>query len=220
MIKIKNHRVIHTLIPNIIILRANTGGLRGIAQMRDDRERQHRHFIRLQNVDYTTNRAYFITICVQHGFDLFGRIIDGRMQLNAAGKMIKGSWLLIESIYKYARAKIHMVMPNHLHGILWLENKRHEEHDGKNDMEILGDIIGRVTSFPTKKYTGRVTKPGWPPFEGRLWQRNFYERIIRDEKELDNVRQYNLDNPAKWETDEYNTKNENIIYCERKRIKE
>ena len=68
----------------------------------------------------------------------------------------------------------------------------------------MGDVVGAFKSITTVLYTRGVKQSGWPPFVGRLWQRNYYEHIIRDERELERIREYILNNPANWATDEDN----------------
>jgi REP element-mobilizing transposase RayT len=125
----------------------------------------------------------------------FGEISNGEMNLNEAGTLINENWIKLENTYDNIIIDYHVVMPNHFHGIIWLE---------ESNNIILGQIIGAFKCFTTTAYIKGVRDLNWPPFQRRLWQRNFYERIIRDDKELEDSRRYILDNPAKWKNDEYN----------------
>ena len=83
-------------------------------------------------------------------------------------------------------------MPNHLHGVLFLPPAL---------TAALGRIIGSFKSLSTRGYTRGVHGSGWPRFPGKLWQRNYYERVIRNEKELAGIREYIANNPLSWELD-------------------
>jgi REP element-mobilizing transposase RayT len=71
----------------------------------------------------------------------------------------------------------------------------------------LGDIVDWFKTMTTNEYIRAVKDLGWPPFPGKLWQRGYYEHIVRDGNDMDRIRQYILDNPANWETDEYHPSN-------------
>ncbi len=67
----------------------------------------------------------------------------------------------------------------------------------------LGDVVQRFKSLTTKRYIDGVKQHDWPPFNGKLWQRNYYEHIIRDEPDLNRIRQYIIQNPLNWQNDKY-----------------
>jgi putative transposase len=167
----------------------------------------HRRSIRLPGYDYAQAGWYFITICTQHRKCLFGDIVDGQVWLNASGKMVQAVWCAIPLHYEGINIDTFVIMPNHLHGIMIIENN---EKDGTAPVVDIGlarglslpDVVQRFKTLTTKKYTDGVKRSGWSPFPGRLWQRNYWERIIRNEPELDRIREYIQTNPACWDEDQ------------------
>jgi hypothetical protein len=119
-------------------------------------------------------------------------------------------------------------MPNHVHGILFIVGaplvgalSLKSRIDGKDRGQpgkdragtrpaptaSLGDVVGIFKSISTHEYAMNVQANNWPPFPGRLWQRNYYERIIRNEKEMNRIRQYIINNPSQWDNDKNNPNN-------------
>jgi len=179
--------------------------------MRYDSAIHHRHSIRLRDYDYSQAGAYFITICTQNREYLFGDIVDGAMQMNAAGIMVLQTWNQLPQRFSNAALDIVAVMPNHLHGIIFL-HRRGDPCDrplpsatkGGTLPDSIGRLVQAFKSITTNQYIHGVKEQKWRPFSGRLWQRNYWERIIRDETELENTRAYIQNNPAQWELDELN----------------
>jgi putative transposase len=89
-------------------------------------------------------------------------------------------------------------------------NSDAENRAGTRPAPTVGDVVGTFKSITTHQYTNGVRQHNWPPFNGKLWQRNYYEHIIRSEKEMDRIRKYIVGNPTKWIEDEDNPSN--IIY--------
>ena len=164
----------------------------------DTIDHRHRRSIRLHGYDYRLAGAYFVTICVQERICLFGDIQDGEMILSGAGNMILNTWNGLPQHYKGVDIDAFVVMPNHIHGIIILETS--EEFAGLS----LPDVVHRFKSFTTALYRKGVVANKWQPFLGRLWQRNYYEHIIRNEEEMNSIREYVYYNPAQWEKDENN----------------
>jgi putative transposase len=174
----------------------------------------HRHSIRLREYYYSATGAYFVTICVQGRECLFGSVADGEMRMNDSGRMVE-SWLC-ESTNKFPSVEIDtfVVMPNHFHGIICIvgatlrgrPDSDYDEQEGRphRAAPTLWDIIDWFKTMTTNAYIRGVKQSNWPPFHGRLWQRNYYERIIRNEAELDAARQYIAENPMKWAEDKEN----------------
>jgi REP element-mobilizing transposase RayT len=171
-----------------------------------------RRSIRLKGYDYSRSGAYFVTICTKEKECLLGNIEDGRVELNDAGAMIKYWW--IELQHKFGNIKLDefIIMPNHIHGIIiitvgadrcvcphieLISNDRKGEHAGSP----LHRIIQWFKTMATNKYIIGVKKYGWQPFNGKLWQRNYYEHIIRNENSLNRIREYIINNPIKWGMD-------------------
>ncbi|HXH08955.1 MAG TPA: transposase [Alphaproteobacteria bacterium] len=185
--------------------------------MRLDPEHHHRRSIRLKGYDYTQPGAYFVTICTQNRACLFGEVVDGKMLLNDAGRMVQTAWDEIPVHYAGVAIDAFVVMPNHMHGIVVLVGAA---PCGRPRLEAptlgqaqgpaptiamsLPDVVHRFKTMTTKRYADGVKQRGWSPFPGRLWQRNYYEHVIRDTKCLNSIRQYIADNPAHWALDREN----------------
>ena len=166
-----------------------------------DPERHHRRSIRLKGYDYTLAGAYFVTFCVQNRESLFGEIIDGQMMLNEAGRMVEAVWQELSVFYPGVDTDAFVVMPNHFHGIIVLTSGQAR---GPSPTISLPDVVHRFKTMTTKRYTDGVKNQGWTSFPGRLWQRNYYEHIIRDENALHSIRTYIENNPAQWNEDTEN----------------
>jgi len=178
----------------------------------------HRYSIRLKNYDYTQTGGYFITICTQYRECLFGDITNGKMILNECGKIVRNEWLKTAKIRREIKLDAYVVMPDHFHGILIINNcctgtaRRIHNGDGSTrgtarrapTMEqfgrpVPGSIPTMVRSFKsavTKRINELRNTPG-----AKCWQRNYYEHIIRNENELNRIRQYIIHNPANWYND-------------------
>ena len=161
--------------------------------MRYDPAIHHRRSIRLQGYDYTQAGAYFVTICTQGREYLFGEIADGQMRLNAAGEIAAATWEWLAAQHSYVELDAWTVMPNHLHGILVLLDVSSEKK------KPLGRLIGAFKTVSTKRVNALRGAESVP-----LWQRNYWERVIRNEQELQAVREYIQNNPARWAEDQLN----------------
>lgn len=139
----------------------------------------NRHSIRLKDYDYTQSGYYFITICTQGRVQRFGEIINGHVQLNAAGKMLQSVWNSLPCHYPVGIDEF-VIMPNHIHGIIVLKSSINFS---------ISDAVHRLKTMTTKLYTDGVKQSNWLPYEKTLWQRNYWERIVRNEEELNRVRQ-------------------------------
>ncbi|MFA6104852.1 MAG: transposase [Victivallaceae bacterium] len=191
--------------------------------MKYNPDNHHRHSIRLKGYDYAQPGAYFITICTQNRACLFGEIVDGEMVLNDAGKMVDNEWLILPGRFANIRLRGHVVMPNHFHAILEIvdggdvpvdvvfnENQMGQpqgiaptaiEPMATIEPATVGDIIGAFQSIVTVKYIRGVKTEKWQSFNKKLWQRNYWEHIVRDESELDRICRYIKNNPRNWRND-------------------
>ena len=170
-----------------------------------------RHTIRLKGYDYAQEGAYFITIVTQNRACLFGDINGSVPQLNNAGSTIQSVWVDMAAHYPGVETDTFVVMPNHIHGIIFLvgAGPRACPNDAGQPQGVaptmpVPDIIHRFKTLTTKRYTDGVKQDGWTPFTGRLWQRNYYEHIIRNEESLIRIRDYIATNPARWSIDPEN----------------
>lgn len=161
-----------------------------------DSQKYHRRSLRLTGYDYSQAGAYFITACAQDRVCLFGEVVGGEMHLNDAGRMVLAEWNSLPVRFPGLELDEFGVMPNHIHGIITIAHPVPGPPPPR-----LGDIVGAFKSLTTDLYIQAVKHSGWPPFPGRLWQRNYHEHVIRSETSLNRIRQYILDNPASWTSD-------------------
>jgi REP element-mobilizing transposase RayT len=183
---------------------------------RDDPDIHHRRSLRLKGYDYSQAGAYFVTICSRSRECILGCVDDGEMRLNNAGCMVQVVWDDIPSHYAGIDTDAFIIMPNHIHAIIVIVGAapcgRPDSDDGQargpaptgNTTLSLADVVHRFKTMTTKRYADGVKQIGWPAFSGHLWQRNYYEHVIRDEDDLNRIRQYVMDNPARWAEDENN----------------
>jgi len=151
----------------------------------------NRKSIRLKNYNYQQNGFYFITLCIQNREHLLGEISDDKYIVYDAGEMITDVWNSLSKYYKGIKTHQFVVMPNHIHGIIELENSELD----------LSEIIRRYKTFTTRQYIIEIENNSWQPFSKKLWQRNYYEHIIRDEKSWIKIQEYIQNNPKQWEED-------------------
>jgi len=172
-----------------------------------ERTVHHRRSIRLKGYDYSQAGAYFVTICTQDRICLFGEVADDRMRLNGAGEMAVSLWQQLPTRFPDIEIDAFIVMPNHLHGIIVLPDGGAAVGAplvGARNVPTLGHIIGAFKSAATVAYVRGVKSNGWPEFRQRLWLRNYYEHVVRDETALNRIRQYIDENPARWAFDDEN----------------
>ena len=162
----------------------------------------HRRSIRMKGFDYSEAGAYFVTICTQNRECLFGDVVDGKMQLNDAGHMVKRWWNELDQKFPNVVMDEFIVMPNHVHGIIVITDNKatvpvgaiHElplQNNWKQRRIItLPKIIGYFKMNTAKRINQLNQRSGQP-----VWQRNYYERVIRSEDKLNRIRQYISDNP-------------------------
>ena len=246
---------------------------------------QLRQPLRLKDYDYSQAGVYFITICTQNHEHLFGEIVEEKMHLNEAGKMIEKWYVELTNKFPDIEDEEYIIMPNHVHFIIHKidqnkpdqqkmnnprrggpmcppnicsridilpitnradtqvcpyndENEKLNDEKKSMDLNCMGVDMGEHTGSPLRKikkndeqimeiekidestmrssipkivqwfktmttneYIRRIKKDGWKPFHGKLWQRNYYEHIIRNEIELKQIREYIMNNPLKWKFD-------------------
>ena len=158
--------------------------------MKYDPNIHHRRSIRLVGYDYARSGAYFITICTHNRQCIFGDIVEEVMNLNELGNIVRAHWQDLEKHHPNVEIDESIVMPNHLHGIISL--------DGRSDdrLKSISEIIRGFKTFSARRINKILDRKGTP-----IWQRNYYERIVRTEDELENVRHYIINNPMNWDTD-------------------
>lgn len=187
------------------------------ASMKFDSQRLNRHSIRLKEYDYSSPGAYFVTLVVDHRVCSFGKIEDGWVILSGVGKIARKFWLEIPGHFDIVRLDEFVVMPNHFHGVIWLiePNSLDEKvpvrgvqlnaptNINLSDKGYYSKISPKRNSLSVviRTYKGAVTRwcvqNGHPHFK---WERNYFEHIVRNEDELNRIRQYVIDNPKNWES--------------------
>lgn len=176
--------------------------------MNYDPARHHRRSIRLRGYDYSQSGVYSLTICTHERQRLFGEVRQGQMILNQIGKIAAQEWLSSASIRREIELDAWVIMPDHLHGIVIIDdgggNSQTLSEDRKMTDESSGGVAHRkprsLSSF-VAGFKAAVTKRIKLLCESphpAVWQRNYYESIVRDERHLNNIRRYIVNNPQKW----------------------
>jgi len=174
--------------------------------------------LRLKNHDYL-HGMYFVTICTKNFINVFGKIINGQMKLNEYGKIVKTEWLKTEKLRNNVIFDNYIIMPNHFHGIISIiynENSNSVILDDGRDVTRYDStkmINNRMSEISPKSNslssiirlfksscTREIRNQGFSEFK---WQEKFYEHIVQNDNDLNNIQNYIYDNPQKWENDKY-----------------
>ena len=187
--------------------------------------RKRKNSLRLESYTYSNSGAYFITICSYKREEIFGEIINDLIQLSSIGKVIQDCWYQIPINYENIKLDEFVIMPNHIHGIIWIVGAIHESPETKQKIHespkdnptqengvirelplrierrkmLLTKIIGRFKMNSSKSINDIHNSKG-----SHVWQRSYYDHIIRNEDDLNNTKQYIQDNPLNWDKDENN----------------
>ena len=151
--------------------------------------------IRLQNYNYSQQGLYFITICCQKKACLFGKIKNNQMHRNDAGHMIKKWYYELENKFSNIKCNDMIIMPNHFHSVIELKDR--------SNNSPLPEIIQWFKTMTTNDYIKNVKTNDWLRFDKQLWQRSFYDHIIRNSKSHSKIVEYIKYNPSKWSEDKY-----------------
>jgi putative transposase len=167
----------------------------------DQHRLPNRRSIRARDYDYAQNGAYFVTICVAQRLCLFGDVTDGEMRYTTIGQVVESAWQNLPHHTPGLILDALVVMPNHLHGIVILPgapstNMLRENMPRGPQRRSLGAVVGGFKSAVSRQVSADNLSLIRP-----LWQRNYYERIIRNDRELDSIRRYIEANPARWADD-------------------
>jgi len=161
-----------------------------------------------------------VTIVTQERKLFFGQIIDGEMVLNKIGKMVKEIVEGVPRHYQNIHVEVSAIMPNHVHFLFLITDvvaghracQTNQTNSGQpqgvdptKEQLSLPDIVHRIKSLTTHQYMIGVRDKGWPRFDKRLWQRNYYEHVIRNQRDYKAIYEYILANPMNWEMDEENS---------------
>ncbi len=172
----------------------------------------HRRSIRLKGFDYATPCAYFLTICTLNKNCCLGEIREKQFHPSAIGEMTRKWWYLLPSKFPAVRLDSEVVMPNHLHGILILSNVpvgadqcvRPARLLSKSQIPALSRVVQWFKTMTTNEYLRQIKQGELPRSTGKLWQRNYFEHIIRHPAALENIRTYIEENPSRWALDTEN----------------
>jgi len=175
-----------------------------------DREKHHRRSIRLRQFDYTSPKAYFVTLCTDDRRFTFGRVTKSEIHLSKIGRIVAEEWLRSPDVRPEIQLDEWIVMPNHLHGIVVItaSGSGHEtlippitrpSRSLYRKPRSSSSFLGGLKATVTRRVNVFRGTPGAP-----VWQRNFYEHIIRDKRGLKDIRKYIIENPLNWDTDPLN----------------
>jgi putative transposase len=166
----------------------------------------HRRSIRLKDYDYSQAGAYFVTIRTWQGECLFGDIDQGVLSLNELGQLTLDEWKRTPALRPQVSLDESVIMPNHFHGIIVVTGDMVGAYCNtplRSPSQTIGSIVRGFKAATTKQINIIRTNPGCP-----VWQRNYYERVIRNESELERAREYIANNPLKWTLDKDNPAND------------
>jgi REP element-mobilizing transposase RayT len=183
----------------------------------------HRQSLRWDKHNYSSPGFYYATICIQDYRCLLGNVNSGVMNLNDAGRMVDAAWWQIPIQFPTLQLDEHVTMPNHFHGIIQmvgaplvgaLGSAMPTGWAGTRPAPTLGDAVGSFKSLTTDEYIRGVHQLDWPRFQNHFWQRNYYDHVIRDQDELEKIRDYIRQNPLMWTCDRYNPENPVLVVDE------
>jgi REP element-mobilizing transposase RayT len=191
-------------------------------------DKHHRRSIRLKGYDYGQEGLYFITLCCQDRANLFGKIEQGKLLLNEFGKIASEQWANTPNIRPNVSLGAYIIMPNHIHGILEITHKKSKASDVgkfKSPSQTVGAMIRGYKIATIKKIKEKIKSKSdskgkgelqFAPTEAptlptekvieldyKIWQRNYYEHIIRNETSYQTISNYIINNPQKWEDDKF-----------------
>ncbi|MBI5841676.1 MAG: transposase [Chloroflexi bacterium] len=170
--------------------------------MKFDPKIHHRHSIRLQGYDYSQSGAYYVTI-VAHGREcLFGEINNGEMRLNRFGQIVQQAWFDLPNHYPHIELGAFCIMPNHVHAVIIIIGaglRPAPTEPAPTVRHPLSEIVRAFKSFSAKRINALRKTQGIP-----VWQRNYYERIIRNDEEHNRIHLYIEANIDNWAMDDEN----------------
>lgn len=168
-----------------------------------DPQRHHRRTLRLPNTTYVARGSYYVTICTQRRGLIFGTVRRGALRYNPIGRIVYATWLSLPEHYPHVRLDAFVVMPDHVHGILTLDGTHIEADQGVEGGSegvaprlrpgSLPVVIRAFKSAATREVNVLRNTPG-----ASLWQPRYYEHIVRDDADMERIRRYIVNNPARW----------------------
>ena len=178
-----------------------------------DPDAHHRRSLRLRDYDYDQLGAYFVTICTRERVPLFGDVVDGEIQLSAYGQIVNEEWAYTELIRARVILDAYVIMPNHVHDVVVIADVPHAtegvwpyaptDHPRGHPLRSPSLTIGAIVRGFKGAATTRINTARGTP-RTPVWQRNYYEHVIRDDANLERIRSYITANPGRWAEDEEN----------------
>lgn len=177
-----------------------------------DPEKHHRRSIRIKGYDYTQTGAYFVTIVTSRRDCLFGEIVAGEMVLSNFGKIADECWRAIPEHFPAVGLGAYVIMPNHVHGVIHIVDGRgaallrpnvrpNESSPDESRPNVKPGSLGAIVRSYKSAVSYRIHKEH---HAAGIWQRNYYEHIIRDDKDLQRITDYINTNPLRWNKDDEN----------------
>jgi putative transposase len=170
--------------------------MRGFKMPRGHRT-HHRRSIRLKGYDYSQPGAYFVTICVHRSACALGEVLDSDVTLTDLGRIASDYWKHVPQHFQDVSIDKFVVMPNHVHAIIIISERR-----GGVTPPLQTPTLNKIIAYYKYQTTKQINQIRQQIGES-FWQRSFYDHIVRNEEELQRIRNYIIDNPLKWELDEY-----------------
>jgi REP-associated tyrosine transposase len=187
--------------------------------VRHDPDKHHRRSIRLKEYDYSQPGAYFVTICTRERECLFGHVVNGEMQLNDAGEITRRCFKDVPVHFPFVELDAFVVIPNHVHGVIMIQGRGEasvlpihapteeqradasplRQRPNGTQPRSLSAIVQNLKSISARKINAASGSPGTP-----VWQRGYYDHVVRNEDGLTAIYEYILGNPARWDEDENN----------------
>ena len=181
-----------------------------------EQPRPQRKSPRLQGYDYSQEGAYFVTICTYQRIHLFGDVVNGEMQFSDLGQIAHRLWATISDHRSNVVLDGYVVMPNHMHGIIFINSQQSSSQitvgmrrassdvplpqklDNGARSRTLGTIIGAYKSVVTRTINRQMGLRS-----PMIWQNSFHDHIIRNEQALNHIREYVYTNPSRWAEDKF-----------------
>ncbi|MCJ7668444.1 MAG: transposase [Anaerolineae bacterium] len=174
-----------------------------------DAEKHHRRSIRLKEYDYSQAGAYFVTVCTHNRECILGEVANGEVLLNEFGKIVESVWFDLPKHYPNVELDAFVIMPNHVHGIIivgadpvgagFKPAPTTAKKPAPTGGYALSEVVRGFKTFSARRINEIRATSGTP-----VWQRNYYEHIVRDEDRLNRIREYIINNPMRWQFDREN----------------
>lgn len=156
---------------------------------------RRKNSLRYRGYDYGSPGTVFVTVCSHNRHRLFGKVCDGVMHLNTQGQLVRECWEDIPDRYPDLEMDEVVVMPDHLHAIVHVG----VEMAATETQFLVSQAIRSFKSRTVRIWADHVKRDDWPRYTRKLWQRSFNDVILNLDRPIDEVREYILSNPARWQ---------------------